>query len=154
MIIVTTSIPRISTPLSPLITYENALKLVYLSCHLKFDSAENGASVGTPPVRVIAFRTTVLRAQWTDFNNFLIFGKFRGSSECPDSFLVFLNQTCLFQNQISKMSCVFLLYLGYIQATGWGPCRCLRSVLSGGNGRKTQALSFPLLRTGGRCLYG
>ena len=97
-----------------------------MSCYLKSGSVGLVGSVGTPPLRVIAFGTTVLRAPWTDFNNFWFFGKFRASSGWPDGFLVFLNQTCLFQNQISKMSYVFLLYLDYIQATRWSRCRCLR----------------------------
>ena len=104
-------------------------------------------SVGRPPLWPIAFGLTVLRAPWTDFNNFWFFGKFRASSACPDVFLVFLNQTCLFQNQISKMSCVFLLYPGYIQATGWSRCRCLRLVLGGGNevlGEFSSFLGSPL----------
>ena len=76
--------------------------------HMKSDSVGCLGSVGTPPLRVIAFGRSVLWAPWADFNNFWFFGKFRASSACPDVFLVFLNQTCLFQNQISKISCVFL----------------------------------------------
>ena len=113
-----------------------------MSCHLKFDSTKSRRFGGRPPLRVITFGRSVLRAPWTDFNNFLFFGKFRGSSACPDSFLVFLNQTCLFQNQISKISCVFLLYLGHIQATGWRRCRCPRFALGGGNEVPGQFSSF------------
>ena len=93
----------------------------HVSCRLRFEvnfpKAVRTICGDPPPVRVIAFDTTVLRAPWADFNNFVFFGKFRASSVGPAGFLVFLNQTCLFQNQISKISCVFLLYgigtLGY-----------------------------------------
>ena len=78
--------------------------------HLRFECVGCLGSVGTLPLRLIAFDRTVLRAPWVDFNNFWFFGKFRASSTWHAGFLVFLNQTCLFQNQISKISCIFLLY--------------------------------------------
>ena len=103
-----------------------------------------------PPLRVIAFGTTVLRAPWTDFNNFW----FLESSEAVLNVLIvfwsFWTKHVYFRTRFPKSHAFF----SYVQATGWGLYRRLRSVLSGGNGRKAQALSFPLLRIGGRCIYG